>query len=674
MNHLKQQLLCLAMLASAVDACAESTTSKIIPRSQSFNAARQIVGWDNPAWGINRMPQDDDYYSFNMIFEYTRTFRADSLARSLFGDDLVNVCNHTQGLKISGSAIGDRSSSDWLAEYFGLPRNFQSTVIFKPTISNFILDFSFYAGLDSWIEGMYFRIHGPFVHTKWNLNAQETICTDTTLDSGSYFQGYFSSNVVPVANLNQGGFLSYANGAVPTINNDYDLYGETACLADTAYYFPKNCSDLGDITWQSLCCSKISPACGCEGNGLSRNGFGELRFVLGYNFINDEAGDYHAGLGIYVAAPTGTSVGDVDDCNDYGRYLFEPIVGNGKHWELGAQVTAHRICWRSEDEDKSFGLYIEANVTHLFKASQTRCFDLCSAGSNSRYMLAERLASNRNSIPGLNASTPDGTVPAPHNLARFDSLGLEFANEYAPVANITRSNITSTIGAQGDVAFSFAYQSGNFQWDVGYDFWGRSCEKLQFNDDCCAAEAGIWALKGDQRVYGFYDWDTDQQYAIRIPATDSNATINQGSNMANGTDYTGSNPTAPRNIYGDNGLFLGAPVYINILPNPAEDHALPIYTSEQPVVIDPSDFNLQGTRGISNKIFTHLNYAWPECKESAWTPYIGIGAEVEFGSHDEACCETSCSPTPGCIALKECCSNCALSQWGVWLKVGSSYN
>ena len=114
----------------------------------------------------------------------------------------------------------------------------------------------------------------------------------------------------------------------------------------------------------------------------------EIRFVLGYNFLNDEDGDYHLGLGIYVAAPTGTRVGDQDDCSGKGRYLFEPIVGNGKHWELGAQVTAHHIWWRSEDEDKSFGLYLEANITHLFAASQIRCFDLCSAGSNSRYMLA----------------------------------------------------------------------------------------------------------------------------------------------------------------------------------------------------------------------------------------------------------------------------------------------
>ena len=58
------------------------------------------------------------------------------------------VMHDTRSINISGSAIANRGANDWLADYFGLPRDFQSTVIFKPTISNYILDFSFYAGLD----------------------------------------------------------------------------------------------------------------------------------------------------------------------------------------------------------------------------------------------------------------------------------------------------------------------------------------------------------------------------------------------------------------------------------------------------------------------------------------------------------------------------------------------
>jgi hypothetical protein len=697
MNRLKRQLICLAALVNAAHLFGDGTTSMIVPRSQSFNAARQIVGWDNTDWGINRKPQDKYYSSFNIIFEYTRTFRDNRLARALFGNDLTCTGCDDASITISGSAVTTRNNqTDWLADYFGLSTDFQSTVTFKPQISNYILDFSYYAGLDAWVDGMYFKIYGPFVHTKWNLNAQECNITPGT---NGFFQGYFSSNTVPAANLNTS-FLSYANGCTPYINNDYSSYGEEYCTTTGAN---GSCTTPGNITWNSLCCSKISPECGCDGQGLSRNGFGELRFVLGYNFLNDEAGDYHLGLGAYVAAPTGTRVGD-EDCGNTskGRYLFQPIVGNGKHWEVGGQVTAHQVWWRSEDEEKDLTMYIEANVTHLFSACQTRCFDLCSAGSNSRYMLAELLQSNRNSNPGLNATTFNGGpfANSTDTILSADTLGLEFGNAYAPVANITRRNVSSTIGAQGDVAFSLAYRSGNFQWDVGYDFWGRTCEKLNIKGDCCSGIEGQWALKGDQRVYGFVNSPATaptSSLAMKIPATDSQANIHAGSNLlSNQVSYATATPTQPKNFYADNSMSLAATGTANtksITTYP--EGTVTIYTSEQPVIIQESDFDLAGTRGISNKFFTHFNYAWPQMKDSKWTPYVGIGFEAECGGGNKRCnddCNTSCNtgctttcnpctsyPTPSCTktecsTLQSCCTNAALSQWGVWFKLGTSYN
>src|SRR5271163_99737 len=250
MNQLKKQLICLIALVSAVNLFGDGTTSKIIPRSQSFNAARQIVGWNNVDWGINRKPQPESYSSFNVIFEYTQTFRADRLARALFGADLICTGCNESSIQISGSAVAGRSSTDWLADYFGLSTDFQSTINFSPKISNFILEFNYYVGLDAWVEGMYFNIFGPFVHTKWNLNAQECNITQGT---NGYFQGYFSSVPVPYTQLNNS-FLSYANGCTPYINNNYAMYGETTCYADHPA-----CSELPSITWDPLCCGKISP-------------------------------------------------------------------------------------------------------------------------------------------------------------------------------------------------------------------------------------------------------------------------------------------------------------------------------------------------------------------------------------------------------------------------------
>jgi hypothetical protein len=673
MNRLQKQLLCWTALISAAHLFGDGTVTNIVPRSQSFNAARQMIGWNNPEWGINRYPQDDYYASMNITFEYTRTFRDKRLAECLFGNDLTcqnrlcagcGVCEDGPGINITGSDVTDRGPNDWLADYFGLPRDFESTVFFNPSISNYILDFSFYAGLDAWIDGLYFRIHGPFVHTKWNLNAEESIATN---GSTGYFTGYFSSSAVPITNLNSN-FLAYANGCTPLINNDFS--GQPSDIP------------LYPITWQPLCCSKISNGC----DALSRNGFAELRMVLGYNFLNDADEQYHAGLGVYIAAPTGTSVGD-QDCGGKGRYLFEPIVGNGKHWELGAQVTAHHIWWNNQDDTKSLGVYLEANATHLFNARQTRCFDLYSAGSNSRYMLAEYLAGGiRNTYEG---GIEGMAIIPPIITPTQDPLGLIFGNEYAPVANLTQRSVKSSIAVQGDIAISLAYQSGNFQWDVGYNFWGRTCENICI-DECCPMQVGNWALKGDQRVYGFSDAGPSAT-AVRVPVTDSQATINQGSNMANGVDYLGDNPTNPVNFYADNSIILTP--FVTILPISLSHNS--IYASQIPVFIQESDFDLTGTRGTSNKVFTNFNWKWDPSDEYNWTPYVSLGGEVEFGTTGDNCreCQSSCdsgcgsngdscntAPAAPCnvfarrAPVPTNCVDCAISQWGIWLKIGASYN
>ena len=379
--------------------------------------------------------------------------------------------------------------------------------------------------------------------------------------------------------------------------------------------------------------------------------------MLGYNFLNNKDGNYHLGTALYAAAPTGSRIGEGKN----GHYLMEPIIGNGKHWELGVQITAHHLWWRSADDDNSFGLYLEANITHFFDAWQTRCFDLLSGGNNSRYIIAQRLAPNSTMNPTLSPTA--------------DPQGLSFANEYAPVANITRRTVTSSIAAQGDIAFMLAYQVHDFRWELGYNFWARSREKLCIQKDNCSANIGTWAVKGDERVYGFVNQSTAQSLAIPLAVTDSQATIYAGSNMQNSVDYTPLDPSA-NNFYADNITLAGS----NITTLPEND--VQIYTSQTPVIIQQSDFYLGETRSYSNKLFTHFNWAWTERQGTKWVPYLGVGAEVEFGSSSKTVLQADCS-LPICAKnicsrpVNTCadkCINFALSQWGIWLKVGSSYN
>jgi hypothetical protein len=104
----------------------------------------------------------------------------------------------------------------------------------------------------------------------------------------------------------------------------------------------------------------------------------------------------------------------------------------------------------------------------------------------------------------------------------------------------------------------------------------------------------------------------------------------------------------------------------------------PVGTSLNPTFIKVEDLDLAAgrQRGISNKLFTHINYTWAD--HCGWTPFIGVGGEVEWGRRDHSIAKVACT-THGCaqqhLTCKEnCCHDFALSQWGVWLKGGVSFN
>lgn len=640
MKKLNNMVIPIALLmCSHLQHC--STITKIIPRSQGLNSARQMVGWDNPDWGINRKRGDEFYASTNVAFEYTRLFRNDRLTSMLFGSDLD--CN--QSIVISGSQRSDRKSTDWLADYFGLPRDFKSVVSFSPHIMNYILEFSFYVGLDQWHDGLYFRLHAPFAHTGWSLQASEKILNNGTV---GYFQGYFGPDAVSYSSED-------SSVTIDELNIEFLLFtsGCTPSLPD-------------GVCWQGLDYGIFFSDCVFP--QVSKNGLADLRFVFGWNFLNNEEGDYHLGAGIYTAAPTGTRPGH--GCIN-GPLLFEPIVGNGKYWELGAQITAHYIWWRSDTNESRFGFFAEIDTMHMFTTTQARCFDLKGNGPNSRYMIAQRLIDNS---------------PYPEKLDGASNAGLQFANEVAPVVNLTQRFVDVSVDIQADMSFLVQYQRNNFTWDIGYNFWAKSCEKIKIADNC-TKPAGIWALKGDNRVYGFvnsegYPYALDGNgLPVAIAATDSKATIHQGTNMRNGVDYTPIIPQAPNNLYADhaipatataeNGAVTNGTVTLYIDQTETGYPSNQLYTSNSPVLIQECDFNLIGARGISNKFFTHLNWGWNDRDETNWTPYFGFGAEVEFGDTSKNCPDVS-SNANSCD--NSCCASCALTQWGLWLKAGTSYN
>ncbi len=637
MKRTVQSLIASTLFISALGA------GRVVPyisiRSQSVDAARDLVIWQKL---INRSDVDNVYAVFSVIPGYSRSFKPENLSRLLFCQALENDCCQTRisAVQIQGSAIVGGVQNALLADYFGLPPDYNSYMILQPRIENFLVDINFYLGF---ARDFYFRIHAPAVHTKWNLNYCEItspapFTTGHANYPGGYFNGKFSDglpNIVPRSNLvgTFDGFISQRE--TPLIEG---------------------------VIFQPLEHARLSSEI------LSQDGLSEIQAALGWNFLNEE--DYHVGINIRGSAPTGT--------RPQACWLFEPIIGNGKHWELGGGFTAHWRAWQSPDELDDFCIYLDGNFTHLFKSRQCRTFDL-QCKPLSRYMLAERMIS-----PSENLFNANGDAPS-----------YQFDNVFAPVANLTTLLVDVSSAVQADVALKFSYSHHGFQFDAGYNLWYRSCEKIVPRLDCNQCEATTWALKGDAFVYGFTLGQGSPQVAIPLSASEHDATIFCGNNnplrTVSNNFFWQRNPGVdnPELAYTTGDIPLST--YITTWWT--------VYSSFNPIVFSTADTThldiaAAQSRGVSHKLFTAVGYTWPE--HACWTPFMGVSVEVEFGQHGDHCCdstspcktksptdtpsdETSCIPAPKtnecCKACLDCgCLDSAISQWAVWIKGGFSYN
>lgn len=632
MNQMQKKFFAITCLVFAGQVLAESTTTKrdATPyyrvRSQGTNIVRETAGWEALT---NRCCEDKLNGAWAVVLDYSQSFRSQDICECLFGQDFG--CNDDCGCNIvvAGSCADNRDTDNgFLADNFGLPVDFRSTLNFRPRIRNFVADLEFYLGLDEWAEGLYFRAHLPITNTRWDLRFCETV------------------NESGVANADPG----YYNAA-GVANSD---------LLDkaTEFFNGRGAPDLGDnVKFHKLACGKFMDDCDpCSSK--SETALADLELALGYNFLCNE--DYTFGLSLRTAAPTGT--------RPCGEYFFEPIVGNGHHWELGAGVNFRAGLWNGCDSESSFSLYVDANITHLFDTCQTRCFDLCANGANSRYMLAQKLKKNGTDLHGQT----DESVVGEAGTGTITASNDVFDNEFAPVANLTKSNVDVGISVQGDVAVKFVYANEcGFSWGLGYNFWGSATEDICRKKGCNNVDLSDWALKGDASVYGFLADST----AVALAATQSDAKIGQGSNIkaakcaAAAADIAAqsANPGIDKKQFALNAAASAATNIVYSNPGGPDDDNTQTRTSIQAVRLSDKDINFTRTRGVSHKIFTHFNWSWTDCED--WTPFVGVGASAEF-SPSSSCstsCDTDCNTS--CSKSSSCCDDtngssvrCALNQ------------
>jgi hypothetical protein len=532
-------------------------------RSQGLDGVRELAGWQQL---IYKYDQESNYGTIAAAVEYSRSFRPGEIAEFLFGADC---------LRFSGSRA-ERQKGDILSDYFGLPADFSSTVLFSPHISNTIVDLNWFQAFDAYLPGLFIMVHMPIVHTKWNLYFREVGINPGT---AFYPAGYLSNQRIDASSLPQS--VTQA------------LRGKTI---------------FGDMD-QPLLYGKVF-------GRQTRNRIAEIQTTLGWNYNQSW---YHVGASFRVGAPTGNAT--------TAEFLFEEIVGNRHHWDVGGGLSGHVVCWQNKEKGRKIALYADAHVSHLCTSQQKRSFDFTKNGPGSRYILLEQLQNSSQDL--LFGPTVAAT---------------QYMGNLVPAINYTTFDVKISIPVQADIVVKAAYQKDGFELDLGYNFWANSKEKMHCRD---RFPANTYALKGDAQVYGF----TPNNSSVALNATQSMATILGGQGNGN-SNY--------RNFNADNPALATTPAAIINQLNSADALALGIPQAQvngsNPSIL-LSDNDINNDSGILPRALSHKVFVYAGCifdNRDDLDPYLGIGLSGEFANTNP-------------------CNNATCSQWAIWVKGGLAY-
>jgi hypothetical protein len=470
----------------------------------------------------------NEWYSFTVTPEYMHSFRSDDIAEYFFG----NPC-----LQISGSKVTDRGQNDILADYFGLGQTFSSSVKLEPIMRNALADFRFHYGYDRF----YFHVHAPIVWAKNEILLEECVDNDGT---DMPFEALYMApdQVQPVVSS----FCqAISQGAV---------YGE---VTEPLRFGRMGCPDAT---------TKLS----------------EIQAAFGWIFLERPNG--WMSVNLRGSIPTGT--------RPNSAFLFEPIVGNGHHGELGIGFYGQGNLWE-KDGDKFISVWLEANITHMFGDKQCRTFDLLQTCDDCCCII-----------------TPEDGFGSRYILAKeFNEAG-NYIQSTVPLINRTTLLANISVDVQLDIALMFAFEFKQWTFDIGYDGWARSRERIDLLE--CLPE-DIVGLKGIQNV------------ALQ---------------MGGPSDVTQSMATLHGNEFSEQ---------VNVA-----DPDSPVFTNQPQVDINSG----ASSRMLTHKIFGNINRAWHRFEPCALQPFLGIGIEVEFEGQRPKDLQPN---------------KLAMSQWGVWLKTGVGY-
>lgn len=323
---------------------------------------------------------------------------------------------HVMRVKSSTSVVDDAPAGDILADYFNVftaNGQFESTISFCPEQSTF--GFLFYG-------------------RKGFLQNEEKE------------RGFWASISFPVMRVQNNMNLK------ETVTNDGGGVSTTAsptAVANMTEAFNQSGWKYGKIP------------CG----NLHKVGVADVELKVGYEWLEHEPCHLESYIGMVIPA------GNKPD----GEYLFEPIVGNGKHFGLMWGGAFGATFYEDEARDRNLRVEFTAHSQYLFSREQIRSFDV-KYKPWSRYM-------------GVYANIADATEASGLATPAYQ------ANYQTPGINIFTRPVDVTPGFSHNVTSALTYSCKKLYAEVGCNVYARQDECLEL--ECSFADdAAFKALPG----------------------------------------------------------------------------------------------------------------------------------------------------------------------------------
>ncbi|RTL06681.1 hypothetical protein EKK58_05130 [Candidatus Dependentiae bacterium] len=457
---MKQYIPCLLLIGMALPIGAvtnESSDTDVSGRSylaiqpHFHSSSPELVSGFRGDRSLAR--QDGWHGAMQFVLFGSRSTHHDNLARYFFPFGKTSLIASEDFKSFKNSTNQVESSNDLLVGNFNIitvggqnPPGFKSRISIQPKQT--IVGFGIHYRQSLWQNeekgrGIWLDVTLPITHVKNELNLEEVIVnTDNDNTPATVTTGVGDG---PVGNM------------IDAFNQKGFLYGKISDCADD----------------------------------MKRTGVADMEIKVGYEWLQNEPCHLESYIGLIV--PTGNA--------PKGEYLFEAVVGSGKHVGLSFGSNFGTQVWCNESKERCLRIEHASHSQYLFKKDHVRSFDLKNRPW-SRYL-------------SMYASADDAAAAATAGNA----------NSFTPGINIMTREVKVTPGFSHNMNSAVIYQSKGLALEGGYNFFARRAEHVEF--DCSfPTTAALKHVSGQGQTNPLRDISgTSQIEQLTITTIDGNVPV-----------------------------------------------------------------------------------------------------------------------------------------------------